>query len=190
MAFYCHRLCSIFIKMSLKCVNNPDNVCCICGEVTFALRKCSIIPPIKTAYFLYFGCKVGDQDKNWAPYMCCTTCSLKLNVWVNGKGCCMPFGVPMVWRVPSNHNTECYFCMVLPIQNGMSMKKKINTCVSKYTISNLVCASWQWTYCSWTSRQFCYVLWWRRQCFLKQWRTAAISFKRCRLLAIHRLLQS
>jgi len=148
MAFYCHRLCSIFIKMSLKCVNNPDNVCCICGEVTFALRKCSIIPPIKTAYFLYFGCKVGDQDKNWAPYMCCTTCSLKLNVWVNGKGCCMPFGVPMVWRVPSNHNTECYFCMVLPIQNGMSMKKKINTCVSKYTISNLVCASWQWTYCS------------------------------------------
>ena len=36
----------------------------------------------------------------------------------------MPFGVPMVWRVPSNHSTDCYFCMVPPIQNGMSMKKK------------------------------------------------------------------
>ena len=30
----------------------------------------------------------------------------------------------MVWRVPSNHSTDCYLCMVPPIQNGMSMKKK------------------------------------------------------------------
>jgi len=30
----------------------------------------------------------------------------------------------MVWRVPSNHSTDCYFCTVPPIQNGMSMKKK------------------------------------------------------------------
>jgi len=36
----------------------------------------------------------------------------------------MPFGVPVVWRVPSNHSTDCYFCMVPLIQNGMSMKKK------------------------------------------------------------------
>ena len=41
----------------------------------------------------------------------------------------------MVWRVPSNHSTDS-FCMVSPIQNGMSMKEKINTCVSEYTISN------------------------------------------------------
>ena len=36
----------------------------------------------------------------------------------------MPFGVPTVWRVPSNHSTDCYFCMVPPIQNGMAMKNK------------------------------------------------------------------
>ena len=30
----------------------------------------------------------------------------------------------MVWRVPSNHSTDCYFCMVPAIQNGMSMKKQ------------------------------------------------------------------
>ena len=36
----------------------------------------------------------------------------------------MPFGVPVVWRVPSNHSTDWYFCMVPPILNGMSMKKK------------------------------------------------------------------
>ena len=41
----------------------------------------------------------------------------------------------MVWKVPINHITDCYFCIVPPIQNGMSMKKNINTCVSEYTIS-------------------------------------------------------
>ena len=40
-------LCSIFIKMSRNCVNNSDNFCSICGEVTFASRKCSITPTIK-----------------------------------------------------------------------------------------------------------------------------------------------
>jgi hypothetical protein len=56
--------------------------------------------------------------------MWCTRCSTKLNVWMNGKGRFMPFGVHIVWRVPSNHSTDCYFCMVPPIQTGMSMKKK------------------------------------------------------------------
>jgi hypothetical protein len=31
----------------------------------------------------------------------------------------------MVWRVPSNHGTDCYFCMMLPIQKDMSMKKTL-----------------------------------------------------------------
>jgi len=116
-------MCSIFIKMSRKCVNNLDNFCYICGEVTFASRKCSITASIKKAYCLYFDCKVGDQDKKWAPHVCCTTFPSKLNAWVNGKGL-MPFGVPMVWMVPSNHSTDCYFCMVPPVKSGMSMKKK------------------------------------------------------------------
>ena len=100
--------------------------------MTFASRKRRIIQTIKKAYFFYFGCKLGDQDKKWAPHVCCTTCSSKLNAWVNGKGRCMPFGVPMVWRVPSNHSTDCYFCMVPPIQNGMSMKTKQHLCIRIY----------------------------------------------------------
>ena len=30
----------------------------------------------------------------------------------------------MVWRVPSNYSTDCCFCIVPPIQNGISMKEK------------------------------------------------------------------
>jgi len=106
-------------------LHNPDNFCYICGEVTFASKKCSITPTIKQAYLLYFGCKVGNQNKKWAPHVCYTTCSSKINAWVNGKGRCMPFGMPMVWRVSRNRSTDCYFCMVHLIPN--SMCKKIST---------------------------------------------------------------
>ena len=93
--------------------------------MTFASRKFSITPTIKKAYFLYFGCKVGYQDKKWAPHMCCTTCSSKLNAQVNGKRR-MPFGVPMVWGCLATTVLTVFFCMVPPIQNGLSMKKKSN----------------------------------------------------------------
>ena len=152
--------------MSRKYVNNPDNFCYIGGEVTFASRKCLITQTIKKAYFLYIGCKVGNQDKKWAPHVWCTTCSFKLNAWVNGKGRCMLFGVPMVWSVPSNHSTDRYFCMV-PLFKMVCPWRKINTCVSEYTITNSACASWRRTSCSWTSGQFCYVLWRWRQRFFK-----------------------
>jgi len=36
----------------------------------------------------------------------------------------MLFAVPMVWREPSNHLTECYFCMVPPVSGGITKKKK------------------------------------------------------------------
>jgi len=36
----------------------------------------------------------------------------------------MPFRVPMVWRVPCNQGTDCYFCIMPPVEVGMSMKKK------------------------------------------------------------------
>ena len=82
--------------MPRRCVNKPDNFCYICGQITFAQQKCKITSLIEKAYYLYFGCKIGDQVKSWAPHICCNTCASNLRQWLCKKRKVMPFGIPMV----------------------------------------------------------------------------------------------
>ena len=58
-------------------MNSADNFCYICGEVTFVSQKRNMTAVIKKAYNLYYGCKIGDQDKSWAPHICMS----KKKVW-------------------------------------------------------------------------------------------------------------
>jgi len=39
----------------------------------------------------------------------------------------MPFAIPMLWREPSDHTTDCYFCLTPPVTSGMNRKKKQRT---------------------------------------------------------------
>ena len=57
--------------MPRTCINKANNFCYICSEVTFSSQKRSITAVVRKAYYLYFECKVGDQDKTWAPHICC-----------------------------------------------------------------------------------------------------------------------
>ncbi|GBN11927.1 hypothetical protein AVEN_98216-1 [Araneus ventricosus] len=79
---------------------------------------------VKKAYHLYFGCKIDDQGKDWAPHVCCRTCATTLSKWIHGKRKAMPFVVPMIWREPTNHIDDCYFCMVTLDSGGVTKKKK------------------------------------------------------------------
>ena len=97
--------------MNRGCKNHPDRFCYICGEVTLPDRVNRITPFVKKAYFAYFGVKVGDQDKNFAPHICCKTCVESLRRWTKKEKKSLPFGIPMVWRNGDNHTTDCYFCM-------------------------------------------------------------------------------
>ncbi|GBO34125.1 hypothetical protein AVEN_215872-1 [Araneus ventricosus] len=79
---------------------------------------------MQKAYHLYFGCKIGDHVKDWAPYVCCRTCATTLSKWLRDKRKAMQFPVPMIWREPTNHIDDCYFCMVPPASGGFNKKKK------------------------------------------------------------------
>ena len=95
-----------------SCLNNPDSFCYICGEYTFKENRKTLCDFIKKAYLGYFGVKLGDQDKNWAPHQVCKTCTEHLRQWTTGKRKNLKFGNPLVCREPKNHVDDCYFCMV------------------------------------------------------------------------------
>ena len=94
-----------------KCKNDPDRFCYICGKVTLHSRQAKITQFVKKAYYAYFGVKLGDQDKAFAPHICCRTCVESLRLWSLKKIKSLPFGIPMVWREGKDHVTDCYFCM-------------------------------------------------------------------------------
>lgn len=105
-----------------NCINNPDNFCYICGKFTPKDQRKNLSSKVKIAYRHYFDCQVGDQDKNWAPHICCSNCYVSLTQWLNSKRKSMPFAVPMIWREPKNHANDCYFCMTNI--SGFSKKHK------------------------------------------------------------------
>ena len=92
-----------------SCRNKPNVFCYICGEYTSAPHRKPVKSFITRTYHAYFGIKLADQDKAWAPHTVCKACTEILRGWINGKRC-LNFGIPMVWREPKNHVTDCYFC--------------------------------------------------------------------------------
>ena len=95
---------------SRQCKNDPNKLYYICGELTFAKVKRSITSHIKKLYKAYFHCDTGDQDKTWAPHVCCLTCVKTLGACYANKNVQMKFGGPMIWREQKDHSNDWYFC--------------------------------------------------------------------------------
>jgi len=108
--------------MPRTCLNHPDTFCYVCGSFTTKAQRRSITTDLKRIYKLYFGCPLGDQDKPWAPHVICNTCSNGLHDWLNKRRLSMPFAIPMIWREPRDHHSDCYFCCVKT--SGFSAKTK------------------------------------------------------------------
>ena len=64
---------------------------------------------------------MGDQDTSWAPHFCCVTCARLLAMWAKGSRR-VPFAIPMVWREPTDHVSDSYFC--LTSVTGVTAKSK------------------------------------------------------------------
>ena len=99
------------------CKYSTDFFCYVCGEffAKRAKKHClSNCICAAEAYLHYFGMPVGDQDKQWAPHVVCDYCRRTLEGWLRGEKRAMRFAISHIWREPSNHYTDCYFCMVDP----------------------------------------------------------------------------
>ena len=93
-----------------KCVTQPDAFCYICGVFTLPKQRRNISEFVKRAYYCYFNVKIGHQDKPWAPHKVCHSCEENLRQWTKGTNK-IKFAIPMVWREPRDHITDCYFCL-------------------------------------------------------------------------------
>lgn len=105
-----------------KCLNSPDSFCYICGSFTIPSQRANISTFVKQAYFAYFKIKLGDQDRSWAPHKVCKQCVESLRMWTKGTRDKLAFGIPMIWREPRSHCTDCYFCLVKT--SGYNKKNK------------------------------------------------------------------
>ena len=69
---FCHladallnRLVKSMASLRKFCLNHPDIFGYICGSYTSKKKRKAIFTVMKRGYF---DVKVGDQDKQWAPY--------------------------------------------------------------------------------------------------------------------------
>ena len=92
------------------CVNSPNCFCYICGEFVVKKDRRNITVFVRKVYHAYFGVRLGDINKAWAPQVTCVVCVEDLRRWAAGKKKSLRFGIPMVWREQQNHTDDCYFC--------------------------------------------------------------------------------
>ncbi|XP_051552787.1 uncharacterized protein LOC127440312 [Myxocyprinus asiaticus] len=102
---------------SRGCKHPADAFCYVCGQfIKTRAKKYSVEASAKMceAYKAYFGMPVGDQDKPWAPHFTCEHCKKTLEGWYRGEKRAMKFAIPRIWQEPTDHSSNCYFCMVDP----------------------------------------------------------------------------
>lgn len=108
-----------------NCAHPADSFCYVCGLYIGPKQvkhKIQAGTKVTQAYEAYFGFKIGNQDKPWAPHVLCGSCRSTLEAWYRGERRAMPFAIPRMWRSSKNHATDCYFCLV----NLTSFKRSKN----------------------------------------------------------------
>ena len=105
------------------CVNDPDIFCYILGSFVPSVQRQNITPFVKN---VYFGIRLGDQDKAWAPHRVCRNFVLSLRQWSPGKQKSLAFGISVVWREPKRHGKEFTFANVLLVGTMLKISLKFN----------------------------------------------------------------
>ena len=118
-----HSVC-FTINMPGKCVNSMDAFCYICrGEGWHSNPEDGLSQPwLRNAMSIISAAKWVIRTRVGLPIFV---------VWLaQAKGSCVPFTI-MVWREPTHHVSDCYFC--LTCITGVTAKSK-HCSISKFTI--------------------------------------------------------
>lgn len=87
------------------CENDPDEFCYVCGKYVIQKNKHIFTDSHQQKYEQYFGMAPENLDQQWAPSFICQHCEIIFNLQRKST-----FGVPMIWKAPKCHATDCYLC--------------------------------------------------------------------------------
>jgi hypothetical protein len=96
----------------------------MCGEFMIKKHQPIITGFMRKVYYAYFGVKLGDQGKSWAPQMVGHVSVEDPRKWSKGKKKAFKFGVPTICREPKIHSDDCYFCCC-DVKGYKSKNKKV-----------------------------------------------------------------
>lgn len=115
-----------------------NNFCYVCGKFLTEIgenrekRELRENVHFQELYRLYFSVDV-ILDEDWAPDFACCNCYNYLVLWSQKKKKEMPFGAPIMWTDPGDHDkTTCYGCV--NFKTGLN-KKKAKNMVLKSTVN-------------------------------------------------------
>lgn len=105
------------MSSEIKCINDHDDFCFVCGTRVFHIKKKGEIPKMRyidgpkfvEGYQQLFNRNPLDRIVDWSPRISCDTCFTKMTHPTRLQN----IESPMEWFAPVDHPNDCFFCQTV-----------------------------------------------------------------------------